>query len=1061
MSKIIKAKKVLILGSGGLRIGQAGEFDYSGSQAIKAMREEGIKTVLINPNIATVQTDDDMANQVYFLPLTKNFVEGVIKKEKPDALLLSFGGQTALNVGLELEDAGVLKKYRVKVLGTPTQSIRLTEDRDLFAKSLRAIQVDVAKSVAVNTVKQGITAARKLGLPLMIRSAYALGGEGSGIVRTEKHLEQKLKEALSSSPQVLIEEYLGGWKEVEYEVVRDSYDNCVTVCNMENLDPMGIHTGESIVVAPSQTLSNNEYHMLRTVAISVVRHLGIVGECNIQYALDPKSQRYRVIEVNARLSRSSALASKATGYPLAWVAAKLALGYSLYELKNSVTKTTPGFFEPALDYVAIKIPRWDLKKFKSADRTISTEMKSVGEVMAIGRSFTEALQKGLRMINTGARGLVVNDKSVKNYLDIVTHPTDQRIFAVAEAFQHGHTVPEIYKLCKIDPWFLEQINTIVTYAEHIRSTQLTKAVLLTAKRHGFSDEQIAILKHTSETAIRTKRKQLGIVPYVKQIDTLAGEFPAKTNYVYMTYHGVEHDVQPQKKSLVVLGGGPYRIGSSVEFDWCCVQAIKTINQSGYKSIMVNCNPETVSTDYDICDRLYFEEISLERILDIADFEKPHGTIVSMGGQTPNTLAMPLHNAGVKILGTSPKDIDRAENRYIFSKLLDTLGIDQPDWKESTSLAEAKQFAQRVGYPVLIRPSYVLSGAAMNVAFHPSHLESYLQQAAEISKKYPVVISKFVENAREIEFDGVAQNGELKVYAMTEHIENAGVHSGDAHVVFPPQKTYLETIRRSKRRLREVLKVLNITGPFNIQFLAKDNDIKIIELNLRASRSFPFVSKSAKINFAAIATQAILGQPVTVDFKRFDLDYVTVKAPQFSYSRIKGADPLLYVEMGSTGEVACFGNGYEEAVLKSMMAVGYTFPKKGVLLSIGRAKDKAVLLAYAQDLADKHLAIYATEGTSDWLMHHGIKSQKVYKVSSRVNKKHLRVTDCIERGMIDLIINIPRTYNRTELTDGYYIRRTAVDYHVPLINDLQIAKVFINAVCHLTEEDLSIKAWSEY
>lgn len=1057
-----RPKKVLILGSGGLRIGQAGEFDYSGSQAIKALKEEGIKTVLINPNIATVQTDSDMADQVYFLPLTLHFVERVIEKERPDCLLLSFGGQTALNLGLKLEDAGVLKRYRIRVLGTPTTSIRLTEDRDLFAQRLKSINVSVANSIAVSSVTKGLQAAKKIGYPIMMRSAFALGGEGSGLVRTEQQLRVKLSEALSSTPQVLIEEYLGGWKEIEYEVVRDAYDNCVTVCNMENLDPMGIHTGESIVVAPSQTLNNEEYQLLRSVAIKVVRNLGIVGECNIQYALDPVSQEYRVIEVNARLSRSSALASKATGYPLAWVAAKLGLGYSLLGLKNSVTRSTTAFFEPALDYIAIKIPRWDLKKFKDADKTISTEMKSVGEIMALGRSFEEVLQKGLRMIATGARGLVANDKPPTDYMHELSHPTDQRIFAIAEAFARGHSLEEVHQLSKIDPWFLYGIQRIVTTSAELRTSPLTKNSLLQAKQQGFSDEQIAKLTGSTESKIRTKRKRAGIVPVIKQIDTLAGEVPAKTNYLYTTYHGTEHDIQPGKKQLAVLGSGPYRIGSSVEFDWCCVQAVKTISAQGYQSIMINCNPETVSTDYDICDRLYFEEISLERVLDIYDFERPEGVIVSMGGQTPNNLAIDLHKNHVPILGTTAADIDRAENRYKFSTLLDELNIDQPDWKELTLLTQAKQFAKRVGYPVLIRPSYVLSGAAMNVAFDELHLESYLLQAAEISNNHPAVISKFVQGAREIEFDGVAQNGELKVYAMTEHIENAGVHSGDAHVVFPPQKTYLETIRRTKQRLREVLKALHITGPFNIQFLAKENHIKIIELNVRASRSFPFVSKSLKLNFAEIATLAMLGKNVDIDFKRFDLDYVTVKAPQFSYSRIKKTDPILYVEMGSTGEVATFGHGYQEAVLKSMLAAGYTLPKRSILLSIGNDAEKALLLPYIQRLADKKYALYATEGTSDYLAEHGIRNTKVLKVST-AKRSHAKntVVSYIESGKIDLIINIPRNYSRQELSDGYYIRRTAVDYHIPLISNSQIAKIFVNAISNLTEEDLEVKAWSEY
>ncbi|EKD76742.1 MAG: hypothetical protein ACD_43C00007G0001, partial [uncultured bacterium] len=858
------------------------------------------------PNIATVQTDPDMADRVYFLPLLPEFVSGVIAKEKPDAIALSFGGQTALNVGLALEDSGVLKRHQVKVLGSPTKSIRITEDRDLFARALRGINVFVAKSVAVRTLAKAVAAAKTIGYPVMIRSAFALGGEGSAVIFSEKDLHQRVKTALAVVPQILVEEYLGGWKEIEYEVVRDRFDNCVTVCNMENFDPMGIHTGESIVVAPSQTLTNNEYFMLRNVAQTVVRHLGIIGECNIQFALEPKSKQYRVIEVNARLSRSSALASKATGYPLAYVAAKLALGYSLLELKNTVTQSTTSCFEPALDYVAVKLPRWDLKKFKAANHTITTEMKSVGEVMAIGRTFTEALQKGIRMLAQDHDGLVANATTIIDYLADITLPTDRRLLALATALEDGYSIKKLHSLTQIDPWFLFQLKDIVDFSRQQKGQAIKREQLRLAKQLGFSDEQLARLYHKSAAAIRALRLRWQITPVVKQIDTLAGEYPASTNYLYMTYHGETSDVKPAKKSVAVLGSGAYCIGSSVEFDWCCVQAVKTIRQLGQQSLMINCNPETVSTDFDISDRLYFEELTLERVLDIVEFEQPVGTIVSMGGQTPNNLVMDLAAAGVKILGTAPRDIDRAENRYAFSKLLDRIKLDQPAWKEVTTIAKAKQFAQVVGYPVLIRPSYVLSGAAMNVAFNADHLENYMQAAAEVSSRYPAVISKFIENAREIEFDGVADHGELSVYAMTEHIENAGVHSGDAHAVFPPQRTYIETIRRTKQRMRDVVRELNITGPFNIQFLAKENEIKIIELNLRASRSFPFVSKSCKINFAEQATRVLLGKAAPVDFKRFDLDYVTVKAPQFSYSRIKGADPVLYVEMGSTGEVAAFG-----------------------------------------------------------------------------------------------------------------------------------------------------------
>ncbi|HLD21598.1 MAG TPA: carbamoyl-phosphate synthase (glutamine-hydrolyzing) large subunit [Patescibacteria group bacterium] len=1053
-------KKVLILGSGGLRIGQAGEFDYSGSQAIKALKEEGITTVLVNPNIATVQTDSDMADTVYFLPLTYEFISRIIAKEKPDALLLSFGGQTALNVGLELEERGVLKKHQVHVLGTPTNTIRLTEDRKLFAQKLHSIDVSVAKSFAVHTVEAGIAAAEKIGYPLMIRSGFALGGEGSGIMQNKKQLQQRLQEAFSSSHQVLIEEYLGGWKEIEYEVVRDQYDNCVTVCNMENLDPMGIHTGESIVVAPSQTLNNHEYQLLRTIAMKVVRSLGIIGECNIQYALDPASHQYRVIEVNARLSRSSALASKATGYPLAWVAAKLALGYALPTLKNAVTKTTVACFEPALDYIALKFPRWDLKKFKSAERTISTEMKSVGEVMALGRTFEEVLQKAIRMTDCGYRGLVANDTEVEKFLFEIEHPTDRRLFAVAKAFAQGYSISKIHQLSKIDPWFLYRIQAIVQLGKKIQTTKnINKQLLLQAKQSGFSDEQIAKLTHKTEKQIRSLRKRHAITPVVKQIDTLAGEYPAKTNYLYTTYHGSEHDLERSKKQLIVLGSGPYRIGSSVEFDWCCVQAMKAAKQQKYQTIMINCNPETVSTDYDECDRLYFEELTLERVLDIVEFEQPEGIIVSMGGQTPNNLAMKLYTEKVPILGTSPVDIDKAENRHTFSKLLDRLDISQPEWKELTSLKAAKQFARKVGYPVLIRPSYVLSGAAMNVAFNEESLEQYLHEAVDVSREYPVVITKFVVGAREIEFDGVAQQGELKLYAMTEHIENAGVHSGDAHVVFPPQKTYLETIRRAKRITKQIVKELQITGPFNIQFLAKENEIRIIELNLRASRSFPFVSKAANVNFAQEATRAMLGNDIKVNFQ-LDFDYVVVKAPQFSYNRIKGADPVLYVEMGSTGEVAAFGDSYEGAVLKAMLAAGMKIPKKNILLSIGQSVQKEKMLPSVKTLAAKGYTLFATEGTSDFLTKNGIANKKVYKISNK-QKSEQHVLEYIEQGKIDLIINLPSKYNRKELSDGYYIRRTAVDFHIPFISNLQVAQVFIKAITMYTEKNLIIKSWNEY
>ena len=911
-------KKILLLGSGGLRIGQAGEFDYSGSQAIKAFKEEGIEVVLINPNIATVQTNEDMADRVYFLPITKDFVEEVIQKERPDALALSFGGQTALNVGLQLEDAGILKKYGVRVLGTPTEAIRTTEDRDLFAQTLQSIDVDIATSYAVTTVQQGVKIGKKLGYPLMIRSAYSLGGQGSGRIDSEEHLIERLTEGFASVPQILMEEYLGGWKEIEYEVVRDAYDNCVTVCNMENFDPMGIHTGESIVVAPSQTLNNEEYHMLRTIAMKTVRHLGIVGECNIQYTLNPDTGEYRVIEINARLSRSSALASKATGYPLAHVAAKLALGYRLNEVENKVTGSTQACFEPALDYVAIKMPRWDLTKFKAATRRIGSEMKSVGEVMAIARTFEEALQKATRMVGIGAEGVVGNDFTFDDVEDEMANPTDRRLFAIGKAMQQSkYSVEKVHQLTKIDRWFLYKIKRMVDMQRELKkATRVTAEMMRDAKQLGFSDRQIAALRKKTPDQIRAQRKKLGVLPVVKQIDTLAGEFPAQTNYLYMTYNGSEHDINPGKNSVTVLGSGSYRIGSSVEFDWACVQAVKTAQNKGYETIMVNCNPETVSTDFDECDRLYFEELTLERVLDIQDYEQSTGTVVSMGGQIPNTLAIQLHKRGVEIIGTSPADIDRAEDRNKFSSLLDDLGIHQPKWRELTTVKQAKEFADKVGYPVLIRPSYVLSGAAMNLAFTSEALDEYLAEAAQVSKEHPVVISKFIEGAQEIEMDGVAQDGELVIYAFTEHVEHAGVHSGDATVAAPPQKSYLETIRRVKHTTRAILKELNITGPFNIQFLARRNTIRVIELNLRSSRSFPFVSKASKHNFADIAMRAMLGEDVRGHYNTLDMDYVVVKAPQFSYSRIKGADPVLYVEMGSTGEVACFGDHYREAFLKS-------------------------------------------------------------------------------------------------------------------------------------------------
>jgi carbamoyl-phosphate synthase large subunit len=1061
-SEIDKPKKVLILGSGGLRIGQAGEFDYSGSQAIKALQEEGIETVLLNPNIATVQTNEDMADRVYFLPITLEFVEKVIKKEQPDGLLLSFGGQTALNVGLELEDAGILKKHNVRILGTPTDSIRDTEDRDRFAKRLQEIDVNISRSIAVESVADGKKAAAELGYPLMMRSAYSLGGKGSGRVGSEKELVERLTEAFASVPQILLEEYLGGWKEIEYEVVRDKYDNCVTVCNMENFDPMGIHTGESIVIAPSQTLTNEEYHRLRTVAMKTVRHLGIVGECNIQYTMNPENGEYRVIEINARLSRSSALASKATGYPLAWVAAKLALGYNLAEVENRVTGVTKAAFEPALDYVAVKMPRWDLQKFKAASRRIGTEMKSVGEVMALGRTFEEAIQKAVRMLNVGADGVLSTDMHVENVEDEIKNPTDRRLYAVTQAMGDGMSVEDIYKKSKIDPWFLYRLQGIVDLEKELKKAKsLSKDLMRRAKELGFSDEHLAHVRKTSEAKIRAQRIKQGVLPVVKQIDTLGGEFPAQTNYLYMTYHGSENDLAPSQNALTVLGGGPYRIGSSVEFDWCGVQAVKTAKEKGYETVMVNCNPETVSTDFDVCDRLYFEELTFERVMDIADFEQPEGVVVSMGGQIPNNLALPLHQKGVNIIGTSPKDIDRAEDRNKFSSLLDKIGVEQPEWRELTTKSQANTFAQKVGYPVLIRPSYVLSGAAMNIAFDEAALNEYLDEAADVSRDHPVVISKFVDGAKEVEIDGVAQNGELVIYAFTEHVENAGVHSGDATVALPPQKSYLETIRRIKHITRSVVREMGITGPFNIQFLAKGNNLKVIELNLRSSRSFPFVSKATKYNFADLAMRAMLGEDIRGEYNTLDLDYVTVKAPQFSYSRIKGADPVLYVEMGSTGEVACMGRNYHEAFLKALMAAEMKLPKKNILVSIGQDENKAKLGKYIAMLHEMDYTLYGTENTVTFMKKEfGVPMKRLYKVSE---KKSPNIETYIEEEKIDFIFNIPRNRNRKTVSDGFRIRRKAVDHNVSMIANMQVAQTFIEALYNMKVNgmELEILAWDEY
>jgi len=1064
-----KPKKVLVLGSGSLKIGEAGEFDYSGSQCLKALRGERIKTVLVNPNIATIQTSKGMADKIYFLPVTQYFVEQVIKKERPDSIMLSFGGQTALNCGVELHDKGILKKYNVKVLGTQVQTIKDTEDRHLFVKRLTEIDVKVPKSKAVTTVKKGLTEAKKIKYPIMARIAYALGGQGSGIAYDERELKEILSRAFSYSKQILIEKYLGGWKEIEYEVVRDSYDNCITVCNMENFDPMGIHTGESIVVAPSQTLTNAEYHKLREVSIRVIRHLGIIGECNIQYALDPESENYRVIEVNARLSRSSALASKATGYPLAFIAAKLALGYSLTEIENSITKTTKACFEPALDYIVIKIPRWDLEKFKKVSFQIGSEMKSVGEVMAIGRKFEEVLQKALRMLGIGLHGLVCNSIKINNNLDSeLKNPTDKRVIAIAEAIKKDYSIDKIYSLSKIDRWFLYKIKNIVDTEKEIKKyslNDLPKELLRLAKQQGFSDFQIARLLFNNRnyennlSKIRNLRKKYNILPYVKQIDTLAAEYPAKTNYLYLTYNGSRDDIKfGNKNSVIVLGSGAYRIGSSVEFDWCCVNAVLTLKNLNYKTIMINYNPETVSTDYDVCDRLYFEEMTFERVLDIYEKEIPLGVIISMGGQIPNNLAMRLFRQKVKVLGTSPLSIDNAEDRHKFSKLCDKLGIDQPDWVETTAIKDAEKFANRVKYPVLIRPSYVLSGAAMSVAFNNKNLRKYLEKATEVSKDHPVVISKFITNAKEIEVDAVAFKGRILIYAISEHVENAGVHSGDATMVLPPQFTYIETIRKIKETAKKIASALSITGPFNIQFIAKSNEIKVIECNLRSSRSFPFVSKVTKYNFIDLATKAILGFEEKGNYNTIDLDYVGVKAPQFSFSRLHGADPVLGVEMASTGEVACLGENINEAFLKSLLAVGFVIPKKNILLSTGPVKSKSYLLESIRKLEQMGFNLYATKGTADFYKNNGVKMKILYWP---LEKKEPNVMTYLKEREIDLVINIPKSFEEEELTNDYLIRRCAVDYNIPLLTNPQNTKLFIESISKLKMKDLKIKDWEGY
>ena len=1070
-------KKVLLLGSGALKIGEAGEFDYSGSQALKALREEGIETVLINPNIATVQTSEGVADQIYFLPVQPYFVERVIQKEKPDGILLSFGGQTALNCGVELYRQGILEKYNVKVLGTPVQAIMDTEDRELFVEKLDEINVKTIKSEACENIEQTRKAAAELGYPVIIRAAYALGGLGSGFADNEEELNKLAEKAFSFSPQVLVEKSLKGWKEIEYEVVRDRYDNCITVCNMENFDPLGIHTGESIVIAPSQTLSNSEYHKLRALAIKIIRHIGIVGECNVQYAFDPKSEDYRVIEVNARLSRSSALASKATGYPLAFVAAKLGMGYGLFELKNSVTKTTSAFFEPALDYVVCKIPRWDLSKFRGVDKELGSSMKSVGEVMAIGRNFEEAIQKGLRMIGQGMHGFVENKELEIDDIDAaLREPTDKRVFVISKAMHKGYTVDQIHDLTKIDKWFLEKLKHIIDIDEAMKKCNINtidKDLLRTAKVYGFTDFQVARAvgleqelgnMHKAALLVRNKRKSYGILPVVKQIDTLAAEYPAQTNYLYVTYAGVKSDItfENDHRSIIVLGSGAYRIGSSVEFDWCGVQALNTIRKEGWRSVMINYNPETVSTDYDMCDRLYFDELTFERVMDIIEMEQPHGVIVSTGGQIPNNLAMHLDAQNVPILGTAAKDIDNAEDRAKFSQMLTNNGINQPEWSALTSMEDIDNFIERVGFPVLVRPSYVLSGAAMNVCSNEEELKRFLQLAANVSEDHPVVVSKFIEHAKEIEMDAVAKNGEVIAYAISEHIEFAGVHSGDATIQFPPQKLYVETVRRVKRVGRQIAKELHINGPFNIQFMARDNDILVIECNLRASRSFPFVSKVLKINLIELATRVMLGLPVEKPHKNlFDLDYVGIKASQFSFNRLQKADPVLGVDMSSTGEVGCLGDDTSTALLKSMLSVGHRIPAKNILLSTGSAKQKVDLLDAAQMLVKHGYKLFATGGSSKFLTENGIENTRVLWPSEEAEGGAPKALEMLHNHEIDMVVNIPKNLTSSELSNGYKIRRAAIDLNVPLITNSRLASAFIYAFCTTKLEDIDIKAWGEY
>ena len=1073
-------KKVVILGSGALKIGEAGEFDYSGSQALKALKEEGIETVLINPNIATVQTSEGVADKIYFLPVTPFFVEKVIRKEAPQGILLAFGGQTALNCGVELYKSGVLAKYGVKVLGTPVQAIIDTEDRELFVEKLDQIDVKTIKSHAAENMEQARAAAAELGYPVIIRAAYALGGLGSGFCDNEHELEETCGKAFSFSPQVLVEKSLKGWKEIEYEVVRDRYDNCITVCNMENFDPLGIHTGESIVVAPSQTLTNEEYHYLRELSIRIVRHIGIVGECNVQYAFNPDAMDYRVIEVNARLSRSSALASKATGYPLAFVAAKLGLGYGLFDLKNSVTKVTPAFFEPALDYIVCKIPRWDLSKFHGVSRKIGSSMKSVGEVMAIGRSFEEAIQKGLRMIGQGAHGFVGNKElKVADVDEALREPTDRRIFVISKAMRAGYTVDQIHGLTKIDKWFLEKLAGIVDTYHEMQKYDACEAMpvelLRMAKKQGFSDFQVAravykdrMDSEQAQNLVRVFRKSQGIVPCVEQIDTLAAEFPAQTNYLYLTYNGDFNDVKylHDHRSVIVLGSGAYRIGSSVEFDWCSVNALNTIKKEGYRGVMINYNPETVSTDYDMCDRLYFDELTFERVMDIYELEQPHGMVVSVGGQIPNNLALRLDQSGVNILGTKASSIDKAEDRHKFSSIVDSLGIDQPKWKELTTLDDVNAFVEQVGFPVLVRPSYVLSGAAMNVCYNEDELRRFLSMAAEVSKKHPVVISQFMQRCKEIEFDAVADGGEVIAYAISEHIEFAGVHSGDATIQFPPQKLYIETVRRIKKIAKKIAAALEISGPFNIQFLAKENAIKVIECNLRASRSFPFVSKVLKINLIELATKVMLGKkPVPPHKSAFDLDYVGIKASQFSFSRLQQADPVLGVDMASTGEVGCLGDDFNEALLKSVLSVGYQIPSKNVLISSGDALQKADLLGACRLLADHGYTIYATAGSYRYLVENDVPATRLLWPSEsddpELSKEFEPALKMLQDKEIDLVVNIPKNYSTLEMDNGYKIRRAAIDFNIPLITNARLATAFIRAFCAMSADDIQIKSWDQY